>query len=472
MATLTTWASQDATHTSFLEAIENLDREYERIQKTLTEDLCPLNKDTYHLIVKLLKPKNRLERAICFHIFNIAYQAELLSQGAGVASFCFCIGFTKYLLRYHRDLLRKGNDFDLASQYESLSAGLQVQMKNMYKVANEARLITAINQATNHDEILTNVAFQAIKLGGLEGKVFVENGKQSNYLVELKEGFNFRAKPFKFFLKNNSTFWEESNCKVLILDGVIENVSEIDHLLMKTHETKIPLVVIAQGFSEEVVATLKANQERKNFDCIPVRIMPDLESLNVINDIGIVAGSIPVSSMKGDLLSFVKYDDLPLVDKVRCSQTDLVIENSTTKNQVNSQIKFLLEKRQSEQVNDIVDLLDKRLKSLVANTVTIYIPNISPLAIDDLRVKLDNALRAAKTILNYGIVDSQEAITAFASKLQDTSGLSKAFIAGFQNVCNLKDKNEWPTLSLMAVTSLAGKAMLMLLMSNGMVHFT
>jgi chaperonin GroEL (HSP60 family) len=243
---------------------------------------------------------------------------------------------------------------------------------------------------------------------------------------------------------------------------------------MKTHETKIPLVVVAQGFSEEVVATLKANQERKNFDCIPVRIMPDLESLNVINDIGIVAGGLPISSMKGDLLTFVKYDDLPLVDKVRCSQTDLVIENNSTKNQVNGQIKHLLEKRQSEQVNDIVDLLDKRLKSLVANTVTIYLPNVSPMAIDDIRVKLDNALRAAKTILNYGVVDVEAAIKAFvALNLHNTAaGLNKAFVAGFQNVCNLKDKNEWPTLSLMAVTSLAGKAMLMLLMSNGMVHFT
>lgn len=124
-------------------------------------------------------------------------------------------------------------------------------------------------------------------------------------------------------------------------------------------------MILAQGFSEEIVATLKANEERGNFDCIAIRVMPDLESINVISDIAKCCNTMPITSLKGDRLCFVNYDEIPVVDKIRCNRGEIVIENKSSGPAVAGQLRYLVEKRQNEPVEDIVNLLDKRLRILL-----------------------------------------------------------------------------------------------------------
>ena len=78
--------------------------------------------------------------------------------------------------------------------------------------------------------------------------------------------------------------------KVLLVDGLIEKVSELDKLLNKSFETKNTLMIVAQGFSEEVVATVWNNNNRGIFDVMLARLPQSLESLNVLNDISAVSG--------------------------------------------------------------------------------------------------------------------------------------------------------------------------------------
>ncbi|MFA6049659.1 MAG: hypothetical protein WC761_00410 [Candidatus Paceibacterota bacterium] len=464
MTKTTTWVSRDNLHQTFLKTLENLEKKHQDIDNILTEDLYPLNKDTYHFVVKLLKPKDRLERALCSHIFNMAYQAEIVSQGAGVGTFLFVIGFAKYLLR--SDFMSQYNEQKLVEDYQLRSRMIKTMMESLSRVASIEDIRLGINQTCPNNPTLQNVAMQAVSTAGLEGKIFIENGSQPNYVIETKDGYSFNAKPFKYFLGSTGT-WERQSCKVLIIDGLIEKVSEIDHLLQKTHDTKQPLIIIAQGFSEEVVATLKVNQQRGNFEALPIRIMPDIESLNMVNDIAVVCGTMPVSSLKGDLLCFIKYEDLPTVESIRCNQKEITIQNSSTRAAVSSHIRNLLEKKNENSViEDIQTLIDKRLKSLVSNAVVIQLQDMPPIAIDSTRVQLDNAFRISKTIMNYGMLD----IETFLKKWVPETPIDMAIQAGLELM--LKNKKVLPALSAVTTLYIAGKSTLMLLASNGMVYFT
>ena len=93
----TTWSNKKIINRSFLDTAENLENIYKKVEKSLSQQLYSLNKDTYHFVINLLQPKDRLERAYCSHIFNIAYQTEVLSQGAGPNSFVFANSFSKSL---------------------------------------------------------------------------------------------------------------------------------------------------------------------------------------------------------------------------------------------------------------------------------------------------------------------------------------------------------------------------------------
>lgn len=459
----TTWANKTLINKSFLTTAESLDNVYGHVKKSLSQQLYSLNKNTYQFIINLLKPKDRLEHAYCSHIFMIAYQTEMLSQGAGPDSFVFSNAFSKSLLVANHDLLLNTTQLVEGYQLEEAKLVSTIQKYSMPATVDHIRNI--ILNAVDYDEILADVIWESVNLAGLEGKIYIENGKQDNYLIEQKLGYSFKVNPYQFFLKNND-IWETKDCKVLLIDGVIEDVSEIEHILIKSCETQIPLMVVAQGFSEEIVATLKANQERNNFDAIAVRVMPDLESINIISDIAKCCNTTPITSLKGDRLCFLNYDDIAIVDKLRLNRNGLVIENKRSGAAVAAQLKYLVDKRQNESVEDIVNLLDKRIRSLVANTVIIHLPNVAASNIDDQRIKIDNALRAVKSVLNHGIID----LDVVLSNME--KGDTEVFRAVHEGIKRLRqEKQELPTLSLLATLHTVGKTMLLLLSSNGMVYF-
>jgi hypothetical protein len=459
----TTWANKSIINKSFSDTAEHLENIYKKVDKSLSQQLYSLNKNTYHFVINLLQPKDRLQRAYCSHIFNIAYQTEVISQGAGPNSFVFANAFSKSLLAGDEV---SGNSTDIVERYQLEMDKINTLVQKLSQPASIEHIKKSILAAVGHEEILADVVWEAVNLAGLEGKVYIENGKQDSYLIEQKLGHTFKVNPYRFFLKNNDK-WEATNCKVILIDGVIEEASELENILIKSCETKIPLMILAQGFSEEIVATLKANEERGNFDCIAIRVMPDLDSINVISDIAKCCNTMPITSLKGDRLCFVNYDEIPIVDKIRCNRAEIIIENKSSGPAVAGQLRYLVEKRQNEPVDDIVNLLDKRLRSLVANSVVIHLPNMPANNLDDVRVKLDNGLRAVKSVLNGGVIN----LDLLLSRMEKGDG--DVYRAIYDGLIRIKEENkELPTLSLLATLYIVGKTMLLLLSSNGMVHFS
>lgn len=427
----------------------------------LSENLYPMRNDSYHFIGQMLKrfvSDNRAEQMIASEIFKSIYQAEIISAGAGYIALQFAFEFAQNLYKTSHEFV---NENKIMQDYEKYIKKFHTQLSLNSKVATAKDVFGAIEKVCE-DDLLTKAVWEAIQLAGLEGRIFVENGRQDNYLVELKEGYTFNLKPFTWMLNDGT--WERNECKVLVVDGLVEKVSEIDQILAKAYELKQPMVIVALGFSEEVVATLKANMDRGLLDIQPVRVPSDLNSLNVTNDIAITAGCLPVSSMKGDLITFVKWEEVPTVDKVRILTDKMIIENGRTRKAVSQQVSSLLQKRmENHEYEDIQNILDGRIRSLVSNAVEIYLPNVSSVKNDELRVKIDIALRQSKTILNYGTVDYYQAVkdTGFDSEFEK-------IIYNSLKATQLHDQRP-PMLSVAMGCMLAGKAILQLYVASGFV---
>lgn len=67
------------------------------------------------------------------------------------------------------------------------------------------------------------------------------------------------------------------NSKILIIDGMIENVHEIHHVLEKFSFSKENLIIVASNYGHEVLNTLLVNYQNNNLNIFPV-IIPNLKS--------------------------------------------------------------------------------------------------------------------------------------------------------------------------------------------------
>ena len=179
-------------------------------------------------------------------------------------------------------------------------------------------------------------------------------------------------------------------------------------MLFRSFETKIPLMIVAQGYSEEVIATIYTNTSRGNFTVIPVRLQQSLEALNMLNDIAVVSGCDVVSTLKGEMLSFIDYDALPLVQKATITNKVLTIENNKTRNQVLAHLNYLNNRRKEQSENssitDLADLTNKRIGNLLSHIVKVKIPKKDS---TQTKAVIDNTIRAYRTLYTFGLVDPE-----------------------------------------------------------------
>lgn len=381
---------------NFKKSIEKINKNLNSINVALTEDGINLTKGSYHLLTRILEPSTSFDRILYSHLLRMTYNCELMAAGAGYLSL---LSFVKY----SEEFLRGNSIIDEVDSNHQGNNGAYISYHATYDFIEQ----TVQNIIT--DKKLGTCICEAIKLAGMEGNIHVENSDQNIYSVELKYGYHFNVKPFKFMIPNFGT-WESYDCKMLCVDGFVEKVSELDKILTKSYQTKIPLIIVAQGFSEEVVSTIVTNNNAKRFNVLLVRLEQELENINVLNDIAIVSGGDIVSVLKGDMLIYVDYDFLPVVDNVKCNDKELIITNSSTRGAVAGQIKNLLEKR-NEQLKtvssgfNVGDLTAKRISNLLSHSVSIKLPTMTVSESINAKTKIDIVLRTVKSLVTYGYVN-------------------------------------------------------------------
>lgn len=392
-----TFVEKNNTQKNLTACLEKLEKNLSKITLAITtENQTYLQKDSYQLVAKLLTPTNPWERMLYQELIQTCYQLELKCYNT---SNLFLRSFISHAHQHiknenltHKQVVEH-NQEERTKYFKSI-------LRACYPT-NSNQIDCLIDDITS-DKHMSAAVKEAIKLAGIEGNILLEEHDQTNIVVELQFGYNFKVYPFKGFIPQFGT-WTRSNAKVLLVDGMVEKVSELDKVLTKSFETKIPLVFIAQGFSEEVIATLHANNSRGGFDIMPIRLEQSLEALNMLNDIAVVSGCDVVSTLKGEILTYVNYDELPVVEKVSLTEKVLTIHNNKTRGNVIAHLNYLNTRRkdqaESTEVSDLADLTTKRIQNLLAHIVKINIPKGSA---NRFKGPVDNAIRACRTAYTYG----------------------------------------------------------------------
>jgi hypothetical protein len=246
------------------------------------------------------------------------------------------------------------------------------------------------------DPLISSLLRRSLSLAGFGGKITLEKTESKTNSIELVSGYSFDVNPL----------WSQNvrlkSPKVICVDGYIESVSQIHHVLESFGQSKESALLFVRGMSDDVLHTLKVNWERGSLKIFPILVKFDLEGINMMADIAIVSGGDVISSLKGDLISSVKIDELPTIEEANIVGGKVSIQNKRTTKRVTQHLTHLREKRSEKSgVEDYERLIDKRIKSLISGQVVVRI-------VDDKdfvrRSQLfDFSLRKISSIISNGI---------------------------------------------------------------------
>jgi hypothetical protein len=239
----------------------------------------------------------------------------------------------------------------------------------------------------------------------LGDQVFVKKSLIRETCIKRIEGYNFdNIIPNKFFLRTGE--WSRSNVNVVIVDGIIESIGEIHHLLEKAATNQEPYLIVCTGILPEPLSTIQNNFNRKTIDVIVAQIKSDEFSIQSIVDLGTVCLCDPISALKGDTISQATTRGIVKVEKVLATDMGINIINSASRTAVDKLLDDVLKRTQENP--DVAYLFQNRVKSLSSSKVEIFIGRDDADIQKNIVEEVDLFFRSCPHILRSGFTKKSE----------------------------------------------------------------
>lgn len=191
--------------------------------------------------------------------------------------------------------------------------------------------------------------------------------------------------------------------RVIIIDGMVERMSEIEGVSGGSYRSRTPLVLFARGYSDEVQNTLGVNYSTGHLVAVPLCVPFDELGANLLNDISIVCGADIVSSLKGELVSSRSWDSLEPVDRIDVTPRSASIVNDSSRLGVRAQRVRLREKRRSCAQPEL-PIIDRRLQCLTGDGVTVTLGGEHGDLTGLIRDRINDHVRIFRSIGNKGTI--------------------------------------------------------------------
>lgn len=250
------------------------------------------------------------------------------------------------------------------------------------------------------DKDIAKLVYESLNLSGMSGKIVISN-TFSNHdydVVELTNGSFFPGLQPSLQVTNSKYL----DPRVVCVDGFVESVSEINKLLEDASNLKETIFLFVRGLSNEVIHTIKVNNDRKTMSLLPIIAKYDIDGINILNDVAVVCGCDVISTHKGQLFSSIDVRSAPRISSIQVNDSGILIDNPSFSNNIDNHILFLQKKILSSENDAEKEVLTNRLKNLGTKRVSISLKNNNK--IKERSFMIDQCLRAVKLATDHGVI--------------------------------------------------------------------
>jgi len=215
-------------------------------------------------------------------------------------------------------------------------------------------------------QVNRNLVIAALNLCSLNGKMTIKRSSGGRDFIEVSNGFNFDAVSLCTLQKMNVSL---EDAKIVCIDGYIESVSEIHHILSYLAENRTACVLLSRGMSQDVLHTISVNNARSTLSLYPFQVAFDLDNVNSMVDVAAVTDDDVVSSNKGDLISAIDMSTWKNVTRTTLQKDCIVIHQAANESRLADHVKQLGEKLEDRP--ELESMVSRRIRSLSAVNVDI-----------------------------------------------------------------------------------------------------
>ena len=319
---------------------------------------------------------------------------------------------------------------------KNLAAGANpiVLRKGMKKATDAAvEAIASMSSKVESKERIANVA--AISAGDVEvgamvadamekvsndGVITIEESKTMKTELDLVEGMQFDRGYISAYMATDMEKMEANleDPYILITDKKISNIQDLLPLLEQIVQSGARLLIIAEDIEGEALTTLIVNKLRGTFNVVAVKAPGYGDRRKaMLEDIAILTGGQVISEELGLDLEETTLDQLGRAKSVKVQKENTVIvDGMGDKDAINgrvAQIKAQIEETTSEFDKE---KLQERLAKLAGGVAVIRVGAATETEMKEAKLRMEDALSAARAAVEEGIVAGGGSAYIHASK--------------------------------------------------------
>ncbi|XP_008225833.1 PREDICTED: chaperonin 60 subunit alpha 2, chloroplastic isoform X1 [Prunus mume] len=298
----------------------------------------------------------------------------------------------------------------------SLKKGMDKTVNELVKVLKKKSLpvkgrkdIKAVASiSAGNDEFIGNLIAEAIDKIGPDGVISIESSSSFETSILVEEGLKFdKGYMSSHFITNQErSVVEFDKAKVLVTDQKISTVKEIVPLLEKTTQLSIPLLIIAEDISKQVLETLVVNKMQGLLNVAVVKCPGFGEGKKaLLQDIALMTGADFLSGDFGLTLESATSDQLGVARRVTItSNSTTIVADPSTKAEIQARI-LQIKKDLAETENAYLSRkLSERIAKLCGGVAVIKVGAHTEVELEDRKLRIEDAKNATFAAMEEGVV--------------------------------------------------------------------
>jgi chaperonin GroEL len=310
--------------------------------------------------------------------------------------------------------IRQGtNAVDVKKGMDEAAKAIVKKLKELsVDITSEDQIKQVASVSGNNDASIGDLISTAIDRVGREGVITIEESKSGETTLEVVEGMQF-SRGFKspYFVTNKTTMQAVlEDPYVMIVDGRVSTAQELLQVLSKVNADNKSLLIIAEDFGDEALATLIVNNMRGIVKVCAVKAPEFGERKTlVLEDIACITGGQVISKDKGHKLDKLNPMQLStMLGKARLStvskEETTIVDGKGDQEAIKAralEIKDQIERSQSAFEKE---KLQERLGKMIGGVAIISVGGNSELEIKEKKDRVEDALMATRAALSDGVI--------------------------------------------------------------------
>ena len=263
---------------------------------------------------------------------------------------------------------------------KGIAAATEAAVKYLKTISKPVDTRTSIKNVASisaGDETVGELIAQAMEKVGKDGVITVEESKTMDTDLSIVEGMQFDRGYASAYMVTDTEKMEAilDNPLILITDKKINNIQEILPILEQIVNTGSKLLIIADDFEQEALATLVVNKLRGTFNCVAVKA-PGFgdRRKEMLADIAILTGGEVVSEEKGFEFKDVTVNMLGKAKQIKVDKDNtIIVEGSGKTADIKARVKSIRSQIETTTSDYDKEKLQERLAKLAGGVAVVNV---------------------------------------------------------------------------------------------------